>query len=118
MQHEFTARPWSKVNVDLCYENGCNLLVMCDYCSNFIEVAQLKSTTSCSMIREMKEVFAQFGVPDVLVSDNALQFASAEFAVFATMLAFKHVTSSPHYPVKRESRKRSENDEETVHQMS
>ena len=40
MQHEFTARPWSKVSVDLCYENGHSLLVMCDYYSNFVEIAQ------------------------------------------------------------------------------
>ena len=71
---------------------------MCDYYSNFIEVANLKSTTSRSVIREMKEVFARFGVSDVLVSDNAPQFVSAEFAPFATMWAFEHVTSCPHYP--------------------
>ena len=98
MQHEFTARTWSKVGVDLCYENGRNLLVMCYYYSNFIDVAHLKSTPTRSVIQEMKEVFARFGVPDVVVTNKAQQFASAEFAVFATMSAFEHVTSSPQYP--------------------
>ena len=33
------------------------MVVMCDYYSNFIEVAHLKSTTSRCVIREMSEVF-------------------------------------------------------------
>ena len=41
IQHEFIARPWSKVGADLCESNGRTILVMCDYYSNFIEVAHL-----------------------------------------------------------------------------
>ena len=51
---------------------------MCDYYSNFIEVAHLKSTTSRCVIREMSEVFARFGVVDILVTDNAPNFTSAD----------------------------------------
>ena len=32
------------------------------------------------------------------MSDNGPQFASAEFAVFATKWKFEHITSSPQYP--------------------
>ena len=38
LQHEFAARPWSKVGADLCDLQGRTLLVVCDYYSNFIEV--------------------------------------------------------------------------------
>ena len=92
--HEIIARPWSKVE---CESNGCTLLVMCDYYCNFIKVAHLMSTTSRCVIRKMSEVFACFGVVDILVTDNAPNFTSAEFAVFAKTWAFEHVTSSPHY---------------------
>lgn len=54
--------------------------------------------TSRSVIKEMKEVFARYGIPDVLVTDNGTQFASAEFAVFAETWSFEHQTSSPRYP--------------------
>ena len=87
---------------------------MCDYYSNFIEVAHLKSTTSRWVIREMSEVFARFGVVDILVTDNAPNFTSAEFAVFAKTWAFEHVTSSPHYP---ESNGKSENAVKTVKRL-
>ena len=114
IQHEIIARPWSKVGADLCDSNGRTLLVMCDYYNNFIEVAHLKSTTSRCVIREMSEVFARFGVVDILVTDNAPNFTSAEFAVFAKTWAFEHVTSSPHYP---ESNGKSENAVKTVKRL-
>ena len=43
-------------------------------------------------------VFARFGIPDILVSDNTRQFICAEFRRFANTLKFKHIKSSPHYP--------------------
>ena len=40
-QHEFAARPWSKVGADLCDLHGRTLLVVSDYCSNYIEVENI-----------------------------------------------------------------------------
>ena len=60
MQHEVVARPWSKIGADLCELNNRTLLVICDYYSNYIEVARFASVTSRSIIKEMKAVFTQF----------------------------------------------------------
>ena len=59
-------------------------------------------------------MFARFGVADILVIDNAPNFTSAEFAVFAKTWAFEHVTSTPHYP---ESNGKSENAVKTVKRL-
>ena len=96
-QHDFVARPWSKIGADLCQLQGRTLLVICDHYSNFIEVASLNTVTTRSVVRELLPMFARFGLPDVLVTDNGPQFASAEFAVFMKTKAIDHVTSSPHY---------------------
>ena len=96
-QHDFVACPWSKIGADLCQIDGRTLLVVCDYYSNFIEVARLNTVTTRSVLRELLPMFARFGLPDVLVSDNGPQFASAEFAVFVKQKGITHVTSSPHY---------------------
>ena len=58
----------------------------------------MKSTTSRGVISALKTLFARYGIPEVLVSDNGLQYSSTEFAEFATAYGFVHSTSSPHYP--------------------
>ena len=114
MQHELIARPWSKVGADLCEFSVRTLLVGVDYYSNFIEVTRMTTTTSRSIIKAMKEVFARFGIPDVVVTDNGPQFSSAEFSVFARMWNFDHVTSSPHHP---QSNGKAENAVKTVKRL-
>ena len=84
------------MGADLCELNGRTLLVIVDYYSNFIEVAQVTSTTTRSIVKELKARFAHYGVPDVLVTDNGPQFISAEFAVFARTWDFEHITSLNH----------------------
>ncbi|XP_048577104.1 uncharacterized protein K02A2.6-like [Nematostella vectensis] len=97
LQHEFVARPWGKVSADLCELDNRTLLVVSDYFSNYIEVAQLNTVTSRAIIKELKAIFARFGIPDTLITDNGPQFASAEFSVFAKTWMFEHKTSSPRY---------------------
>ena len=44
------------------------------------------------------EVFARFGLPSTLVSDNGPQFASEEMKTFLGQLGIEHIKSSPPYP--------------------
>ena len=113
-QHQFAARPWNKIGADLCKLNGRTLLVLSDYYSNFIEVEKLSKTTSGSVIKVLKSMFARYGVLDIVVSDNGPQFASAEFASFSRQWNFEHVTSSPRYP---QSNGKAENAVKTVKRL-
>ena len=54
--------------------------------------------TSRRVIGKLKGMFARFGIPEKLCTDNARQFTSVEFKAFAEKYGFVHVTSSPHYP--------------------
>ena len=69
-----------------------------DYYSNFWEVDYLNNTKSKTFIRKPKDLFARYGIPDTLVSDNGPQFASSVFQQFAHDWEFCHVASSPKYP--------------------
>ena len=61
-------------------------------------MAHLPSTSSLQVITRLKAIFSRWGVPLELVSDNGLQFTSAEFTDFCKEYGFTHATSSPHYP--------------------
>ena len=50
------------------------------------------------MVRKLKTSFACFGIPEILVTENGLQFASKEFKAFTKSWSFNHTTTSPRYP--------------------
>ena len=110
-QHYFAVRPCSKVGAELCQLEGRTLLVISAYYSNFIEVARITAITARNIIKEVKAVFARFGIPEILATDNRPQFASSEFSVFARKWEFKHVTSSSTYA---QSNGKAENAVKTV----
>ncbi|XP_064468401.1 uncharacterized protein K02A2.6-like [Ornithodoros turicata] len=90
-------RPWEEIGMDLFTLQGENYLVIVDYYSRFFELIKLKATTTTDVIRGLKPIFARFGVPDVVRSDNGPQFASAEFRAFMKEWNILHRTSSPYY---------------------
>lgn len=47
---------------------------------------------------KLKEVFARFGFPNTLVSDNGTTFTSAELNSFFQYYDIKHVTDPPYHP--------------------
>ncbi|XP_035799241.2 uncharacterized protein K02A2.6-like [Amphiprion ocellaris] len=95
LSHPVPNRPWEKVGTDLFHYNGSEFLLCVDYFSKYPELMKLKDTNSRSVIVSMKSIFARHGIPDVVISDNGPQYASAEFQDFAESWEFKHVTSSP-----------------------
>ena len=58
----------------------------------------LKQTTSVTVIEHCKSIFARFGIPEIVLSDNGPQFHSREFLKFSQDYAFTHLTSSPYHP--------------------
>jgi len=55
----------------------------------------MTSTTTAAIIEKLHVQFAQFGIPDVLVSNNGTNPVSKEFAEFTQHNGIKHVTSAP-----------------------
>ena len=78
-------------------------------------MAHLCSTTMQAVVHELKTMFARFGIPEILVTDNGPQFSSNEFQVFAKSWSFNHVTTSPRYP---QSNGKAENSLWTVSETS
>ncbi|CAB4009194.1 Transposon Ty3-I Gag-Pol poly [Paramuricea clavata] len=59
---------------------------------------QLRSKTSNEIIAKLKSLFARYGVPDQLITDNGPPYNSEAVREFAREFEFEHITSSPGYP--------------------
>lgn len=90
-------RPWKRIAVYLCGYKKLHYLIVSDYYSRFLEILHLPFTTTSCVTQKLKAVFARFGIPDEVVSDNGRQFPSAVFQELANKLDFRHITSSPHH---------------------
>ena len=69
-----------------------------NYYSRFLILCKLSSTTSRVLVQEMKAVFAELGVPNIIVSDGGPQYTSAEFQDFTKHWQTKHRVSSIRNP--------------------
>ena len=87
---------WKEVSVDFpeILNKEYLLLITDDYsCYPVVEI--VTSTSATTVIPKQDKVFSEFGVPDVVRSDNAPPFNSKEFASFADDLGFKHRKVTP-----------------------
>ena len=98
MPSELPSRPWQNISIDLCEYKKHNYLVVSDYYSRYLEILNLPTTTTHQVVAKLKATFARFGIPEVIVSDNGPQLASAEMREVSEDYDFVHITSSPHYP--------------------
>ena len=73
-------------------------LLLVDYYSRFPVLHKLHSTTSRVLVQEMKAVFTELGVPNVIVSDGGPEYISVEFSNFMKQWQIEHRFSSPRNP--------------------
>ena len=58
-------------------------LIIVDYYSRFIEIAQLGRTTAEAVIVRYKNIFSRHSIPEEVVRDNESQFDSNAFCKFS-----------------------------------
>ena len=93
------ASPWTRVACDF-YDapDGLHLLVIVDEFSRYPVVEVVRSLSAKTIIPVFDRIFAMFGVPESMKSDNGPPFNSEDFAKFATALGFHHHRVTPLWP--------------------
>lgn len=96
---EWPDRPWSRIHLDFAGPfMGKMFLIVVDAHTKWLEVEIMQSITSDVTIEKLRQMFARFGLPETIVSDNGATFTSSTFAEFANRNSIKHITSAPFKP--------------------
>ena len=90
-------RSWETVNLDYggLHRDRHNNLVMVDQRSRYPVVEEVHSTSFKETRIKLKEIFATYGTPRKILTDNRPPFQSKEFVEFAEEEGFQHHKITP-----------------------
>ena len=86
---------WEQLGLDIFTLRNTQYLLVIDYFSRFPVVKQLQSLHSLSVIKHLKDIFTEIGIPQCIVSDGGTQFTSQEFQDFTRTWGIQHKVTSP-----------------------
>ena len=99
MSDPLPATPFAEIAADLFSYGGNQYLAAVDRLSGWPCLWPLRSNTSTSkVVKCLRGMFVDYGVPARLRSDGGPQFTSEEFKNFVTDWGVAHQLSSPRYP--------------------
>ncbi|XP_055543397.1 uncharacterized protein K02A2.6-like [Wyeomyia smithii] len=94
-----TTAPWQRVHADYAGPlDGEFFLLVIDAHTKWPEIFPTSKTTTSATIRLMRKLFANKGMPELLVTDNGSQFKSAQFDDFCCKNGIRHTTTAPYHP--------------------
>ncbi|GBN02150.1 Uncharacterized protein K02A2.6 [Araneus ventricosus] len=93
-----SGKPFERVHIDFAELENRNVLIVKDSHSKWIDVSLVNSIDSKSTISHLSRLFACFGLPSEIVSDNAAQFKSELFLNFFKSNGIHTINSPPYHP--------------------
>ena len=90
--------PWERIHLDFAEIKGQNFLIVVDSYSKWLEVFPMRQTKASDTIEVLRTLFARYGLPVQVVSDNGPQFISEEFREFLRLNNVKHTLCPPYHP--------------------
>ena len=94
----WASRRWQRIFVDFAHYDGTDILVLIDHHSRWPEARVVRSLGAADVCEVLRSIFAAYGLPEELVSDNGSPFASREFAEFLRLNQIRHLTSPVCHP--------------------
>ncbi|XP_061729319.1 uncharacterized protein K02A2.6-like [Cydia pomonella] len=92
-------RPWSRIHMDFAGPfQGKIFLIVVDSYSRWPEVFMVPNTSSATVIKHLRGLFATHGLCETIVSDNGTAFTSVEMEQFVQANKIKHAKTAPYHP--------------------
>ena len=96
---EWPKQPWTRLHADYAGPFlGTVFLIIIDAYSKWIEIHITNSATPAVTIDKLRNTFATFGLPEILVTDNGTNFTSTKFEKFLKSNRIRHVRTVPYHP--------------------
>lgn len=91
-------RPWDRIHIDFLGPIQAKMyLIITDAYKEWVKVFAMSTTTSVRIEQRFREVFARFGLPRVVVSNNGPQFVLENLKIFFKKNGINHITIPPYH---------------------
>ncbi len=104
---EWPTRIWQRLHIDFAQKGNHTFLVVIDSHSKWLEVFNLNSTTAEKTCEILRTLFASYGLPEEIVTDNGPQFISSAFKSFLKRNGVRHTLVPPYHPASNGAAERS-----------
>jgi hypothetical protein len=94
----WATEPWQRVHIDYLEMKGQMFIIFMDGFSKWMEVVPMSSTTAQATITVCRSLFARYGLPSRVVTDNGPQFIADDFKGFLKNNGIKHTLCPPYHP--------------------
>src|SRR5690606_36017922 len=92
-------KPWSRIHIDFAGPvDGHTYLVVIDAYSKWPEVLEMPNISATSTVNRLTELFARYGNPQTIVSDNGTQLTLARFPELCSSRGINHIRSPSFHP--------------------
>ena len=90
---------WQRIHIDFAGPFlGHMFFLVIDAYSKWLEIFVMPTTTSSKTIEVLRSLFARYGFPNQIVSDNGPQFIAEEFESFCKFSGIHCITGAPYHP--------------------
>lgn len=93
-------RAWQAIGIDFKVNlpGKKYLFAAVDFYSRYVEYCVMTVADTRNTIRALHQMFARWGTPELIQSDNGSQFTATEFRAFLKEYGIQHNTGPPYWP--------------------
>ena len=91
--------PWQRLHLDWAFHKVTgNILIIADSYSGWLEALSCSNRTTSTVIDSIRPIFARFGIPLTVVTDNAPEFAGREYRKWLSQIGCSLLHTPEYHP--------------------